>query len=63
MERELLKHHAPAGVLVDAEGEILYLHGRTGRFLEPAPGEGRMNILEMARRVFAVTSRWPSTRP
>ena len=49
MERELLKHHAPAGVLVDAEGDILYLHGRTGGFLEPAPGEGRMNVLEMAR--------------
>jgi two-component system, chemotaxis family, CheB/CheR fusion protein len=49
MERELLKHHAPAAVLVDAEGAILYLHGRTGRFLEPAPGDGRMNVLEMAR--------------
>jgi two-component system, chemotaxis family, CheB/CheR fusion protein len=49
MERELLKHHAPAAVLVDADGEILYLHGRTGQFLEPAPGDGRMNVLEMAR--------------
>jgi two-component system, chemotaxis family, CheB/CheR fusion protein len=49
MERELLKHHAPAAALIDSAGEILYLHGRTGRFLEPAPGEGRMNILEMAR--------------
>lgn len=49
VERELLKHHAPAGVLINAEGEILYLHGRTGRFLELAPGEGRMNVLEMAR--------------
>ena len=49
MERELLEHHAPAAVLIDAEGEILYLHGRTGRFLEPAPGDGRMNILKMAR--------------
>lgn len=49
MERELLKHHAPAAVLIDAGGEVLYLHGRSGRFLEPAPGDGRMNILEMAR--------------
>ena len=49
MERELLEHHAPAAVLVDAEGEILYVHGRTGQFLEPAPGDGRMNVLEMAR--------------
>ncbi|MEX2530863.1 MAG: chemotaxis protein CheB [Gemmatimonadota bacterium] len=49
MERELLKHHAPAAVLIDARGEVLYLHGRSGRFLELAPGDGRMNILEMAR--------------
>jgi two-component system CheB/CheR fusion protein len=41
---------APASALVDAQGDIRYLHGRTGRFLEPAPGEtGVNNILEMAR--------------
>jgi two-component system, chemotaxis family, CheB/CheR fusion protein len=49
MERELMAHHVPAAALVDAEGEILYVHGRTGQFLEPAPGQGRMNVLEMAR--------------
>lgn len=49
IERELLKYHAPAAVLIDAAGEVLYLHGRTGGFLEPAPGDGRMNVLEMAR--------------
>ena len=31
-------------------GNILYLHGRTGIYLEPAPGEaGVNNILSMAR--------------
>jgi two-component system CheB/CheR fusion protein len=49
VERELLDHHAPVAALVDTSGEILYLHGRTGRFLEPAPGEVGMNILNMAR--------------
>jgi hypothetical protein len=32
------------------QGDILYLHGRTGMYLEPAPGEaGVNNILKMAR--------------
>jgi len=49
-EQALLKHSTPPGALVDAQGDILYLHGRTGAFLEPAPGEcGPSNILRMAR--------------
>jgi two-component system CheB/CheR fusion protein len=48
-ERGLLQHYAPVGALVSERGEILYLHGRTGLYLEPAPGEAGMNILKMAR--------------
>ena len=48
-ERALLQEYAPVGALVDERGDILYLHGRTGRYLEPAPGEAGMNILKMAR--------------
>ena len=49
-EQTLLKQIAPAGVLVNSNGDILYLHGRTGRYLEPTPGEsGVSNILKMAR--------------
>ncbi|MEO6852878.1 MAG: CheR family methyltransferase, partial [Rhodoferax sp.] len=49
-EQTLLQHLAPAGALVNGQGDILYLHGRTGMFLEPAPGEaGINNILKMAR--------------
>jgi two-component system, chemotaxis family, CheB/CheR fusion protein len=48
-ERALLQQYAPAGALVDERGDILYLHGRTGQYLEPAPGEAGMNILKMAR--------------
>ncbi|MBS1214422.1 MAG: Chemotaxis protein methyltransferase CheR, partial [Proteobacteria bacterium] len=36
-------------VLISERGDILYLHGRTGLYLEPAPGEAGMNILKMAR--------------
>ena len=49
-EQALLRQIALSGVLVNARGDILYLHGRTGQYLEPAPGEaGVNNILKMAR--------------
>jgi two-component system CheB/CheR fusion protein len=49
-EQALLQQVAPAGALVNGQGDILYLHGRTGQYLEPAPGEaGINNILKMAR--------------
>jgi two-component system, chemotaxis family, CheB/CheR fusion protein len=49
-ERTLLDCIAPACVLVNNLGDILYLHGRTGMFLEPTAGEaGINNILKMAR--------------
>ena len=49
-EQAILAQVAPAGALVNAQGDIFYLHGRTGMYLEPAPGEvGVSNILKMAR--------------
>ncbi|MEI8312448.1 MAG: CheR family methyltransferase, partial [Verrucomicrobiota bacterium] len=49
-EQELLAQVIAAGALVNRHGDIFYLHGRTGMFLEPAPGEaGINNILKMAR--------------
>lgn len=50
VERALLEEFAPVAALVNARGEVLYLHGRTGLYLEPAPGEaGVSSILKMAR--------------
>ena len=49
-EQALLRQCVPAGALVNAKGDIFYIHGRTGMYLEPAPGEvGVYNILKMAR--------------
>ncbi len=49
-EQALLQQLAPASALVNSQGDILYLHGRTGMYLEPAPGEAAVsNILKMAR--------------
>ena len=49
LEKALLSRYAPASVIVNDRGDILYIHGRTGDYLEPATGQPRLNILEMAR--------------
>lgn len=49
-EKLLLARFAPASVLVDGQGTVIYIHGRTGAYLEPAEGQHpRNNVLEMAR--------------
>ena len=48
-EQVLLQNHAPAAVLTNAEGDILFVSGRTGRYLEPAAGKANWNIFAMAR--------------
>ena len=49
-EQTLLQQVVAAAALVRSHGDILYLHGRSGMFLEPAEGEaGVSNILKMAR--------------
>ena len=48
-ERVMLNHFTPASILVTRSGEILYLHGRTGKYLEMATGDIGVNILRMAR--------------
>ncbi|HEY3356560.1 MAG TPA: chemotaxis protein CheB [Polyangia bacterium] len=45
----LLTRYAPAAVLTTASGDILYVSGRTGRYLEPAAGKANWNIHAMAR--------------
>jgi two-component system CheB/CheR fusion protein len=45
----LLQHFSPAGVLVNENGDIIYISGRTGKYLEPAVGKANMNIFAMLR--------------
>jgi len=50
-EQALLRKLDPVGVLVNRQGDIFYQHGRSGMYLELAPGEtGNINILKMARK-------------
>lgn len=45
----LLQHFAPASVLVTNNGDIVYITGRTGKYLEPVAGKANWNIYAMAR--------------
>ncbi|MBN2193203.1 MAG: PAS domain-containing protein [Polyangiaceae bacterium] len=48
-DRFILERYAPAAVLTNDQGDILYVSGRTGTFLEPAAGKANWNIHAMAR--------------
>lgn len=48
-EQLILTHYAPPTVLVNEQGNILHISGRTGRYLEPAAGKANWNIFAMAR--------------
>lgn len=48
-DRKVLELYAPAGVIVSEELDILQFRGRTGPFLDPAPGNASLNILKVAR--------------
>ncbi|WP_372645773.1 CheR family methyltransferase, partial [Ancylomarina sp.] len=45
----ILQKFSPASVLINEEGDILYITGRTGKYLEPAAGKANWNIYAMAR--------------
>jgi two-component system CheB/CheR fusion protein len=46
----LLDLLSPPAAIIDTNGNIVYIHGHTGRYLEPAPGKANMNIFAMARK-------------
>jgi two-component system, chemotaxis family, CheB/CheR fusion protein len=48
-DRVLLQDIAPPAVLVTDRGDIVYINGRTGKYLEPAAGKANWNIHVMAR--------------
>ncbi|WP_457268775.1 CheR family methyltransferase [Pedobacter sp. UYEF25] len=45
----LLDHYTPPSLLVNDRGDILYVNGDTGNFIQVHPGEAVMNINRMAK--------------
>ena len=46
----LLEHYTPPSLLVNIQGDIVYFSGKTGAYLEPAPGKPDLNIFSMIRQ-------------
>jgi two-component system, chemotaxis family, CheB/CheR fusion protein len=45
----LLEKYGPPSVLINQAGDILYLHGKTGKYLDLPAGNAQMNIYQMAK--------------
>ncbi|HMK43831.1 MAG TPA: chemotaxis protein CheB [Dissulfurispiraceae bacterium] len=45
----LLQGYSPPAVLTTDKGDIVYISGRTGKYLEPAAGKANWNIFAMSR--------------
>jgi two-component system CheB/CheR fusion protein len=48
-QRVLLDSYGPPSVVVTADGDIVYVNGRTGKYLEPSSGKVNVNVFAMAR--------------
>ena len=48
-DQVLLQIYAPAAVILNNDGDIIYISGRTGKYLEPAAGKANWNFHAMAR--------------
>lgn len=50
----LYQHYTPSALLVTHQGDILYLSGKTGKYLEPPAGKANWNIFVMAKEGLSV---------
>ncbi|SEA23821.1 chemotaxis protein CheB [Alkalimonas amylolytica] len=48
-DQVLLQVYAPAAVVLNSDGDIVYISGRTGKYLEPAAGKANWNFHAMVR--------------
>ena len=48
-DQVLLQVFSPAAVVVNSQGDIVYISGRTGKYLEPAAGKANWNFHAMVR--------------
>ena len=49
IQQLLVARFAPAAVVVNERGEVVYIHGHTGAYLQPPPGPPTTHLAEMAR--------------
>jgi two-component system, chemotaxis family, CheB/CheR fusion protein len=50
VERAILEHYAPAGMVVREDGEVEYLFGPTAKYIGPSAGAPSLNALALLRK-------------
>jgi len=48
-EKILLNDYTPASVVINEDNEIVFNHGKIGRYFEPSSGQASLNVIQMAR--------------
>lgn len=49
VEKLLVEKYAPPTLIVNSDGRIIFVHGRVGKYLEPAEGVANLSVVDMAR--------------
>jgi len=49
VEKLLIENYAPSTVIINKKGRIVFIHGRVGKYLEPAEGIANLSLADMAR--------------
>ena len=53
----VLREHAPAGVVINRDMEVVQFRGQTTPYLAPPPGKPSVNVLKLARNGLAIELR------
>ncbi|HXZ23161.1 MAG TPA: CheR family methyltransferase, partial [Methanomassiliicoccales archaeon] len=63
-EAVVLNEFSPPSIVVNSKDEIVYFHGRTGKYLEPSPGKASLTLQNMLKEDvrFAVMSALRESR-
>lgn len=49
VKKLISKHYTPAFIIIDKHGDIMYIYGRTSKFLELASGDLQLHFMSMIR--------------
>lgn len=61
-DKILLRDFSPGAVVINAQMDVLHFRGRTGDYLEHAPGAASLNLLKMARENLVIDLRAAVTK-
>lgn len=57
VDRILLREFSPGAVVINTDFEVVHFRGRTGDYLEHAPGQASLNLLKMVRESLVIGLR------